>query len=89
MMVTTQSTKLEQLLRKIQPCQLAYYQEFMRSLMIETMANTEMTFDKLNYDLSALNRELFHQLNRETTSFFKLLATHYRAETLLRNWMSF
>ena len=71
---TTQSTKLEQLLRKIQPCQFASYQEFMRSLMIETLANTEMTFDQLNYDLFALNRELFHQLNREAISFFKLLA---------------
>ena len=33
-----------------------------------------MTFDQLNYDLFALNREVFHQVNRETTAFFKLLA---------------
>ena len=73
-MAATQSTKLEQLLRKIQPCQFASYQEFIRALMIETLANTSMTFDQLNYDLFALNREVFHQVNRETTAFFKLLA---------------
>ena len=73
-MAATQSTKLEQLLRKIQPCQFASYQEFIRALMIETLANTNMTFDQLNYDLFALNREVFHQVNRETTAFFKLLA---------------
>ena len=70
----TPSTKLENLLRKIQPCKFASYQEFMRALMIETLANTNMTFDQLNYDLFALNREVFNQLNRETTAFFKLLA---------------
>ena len=73
-MAATQSTKLEQLLRKIQPCQFASYQEFIRALMIETLANTNMTFDQLNYDLFALNREVFHQVNRETTAFFELLA---------------
>ena len=73
-MAATQSTKLEQLLRKIQPCQFASYREFIRALMIETLANTNMTFDQLNYDLFALNREVFHQVNRETTAFFKLLA---------------
>ena len=73
-MAATQSTKLEQLLRKIQPCQFASYQEFIRALMIETLANTNITFDQLNYDLFALNREVFHQVNRETTAFFKLLA---------------
>ena len=73
-MAATQSTKLEQLLRKIQPCQFASHQEFIRASMIETLANTNMTFDQLNYDLFALNREVFHQVNRETTAFFKLLA---------------
>ena len=73
-MAATQSTKLEQLLRKIQPCQFASYQEFIRTLMIETLANTNMTFDQLNYDLFALNREVFHQVKRKTTAFFKLLA---------------
>ena len=71
---TTPSTKLEQLLRKVKPPQFASYQEFIRALMIETLANTSMTFDQLNYDLFALNREVFHQVNRETTAFFKLLA---------------
>ena len=70
----TPSTKVEQLLRKVSPCQFGSYQEFIRALMIETLANTNMTFDQLNYDLFALNREVFHQVNRETTSFFKLLA---------------
>ena len=63
---TTPSTKLEQLLKKVQPSQFGSYQEFIRSLMIESLANTSMTFDQLNYDLFALNRE--------TTAFFKLLA---------------
>ena len=71
---TTPSTKLENLLTKIQPCKFASYQEFMRALMIETLPNTSMTFDQLNYDLFALNREVFNHLNRETTAFFKLLA---------------
>ena len=70
---TTQSTKLEQLLKKVQPSQFGSYQEFMRALMIEALANTSMTFDQLNYDLFALNREVFHQVNQETTAFFKLL----------------
>ena len=70
---TTQSTKLEQLLKKVQPSQFGSYQEFIRALMIEALANTSMTFDQLNYDLFALNREVFHQVNRETTAFFKLL----------------
>ena len=42
--------------------------------MIKTLANTDMTFDQLNYDLFALNREVFHQVTRETTAFFKILA---------------
>ena len=71
---TTQSTKVEQLLKKVQPCKFASYKEFMRALMIEALANTGMTFDQLNYDLYALNREVFHQLNRETTAFYQFLA---------------
>ena len=71
---TTPSTNLEQLSRKVQPRQFASYQEFILALMIETLANTSMTFDQLNYDLFALNREVFHQVNRETTALFKLLA---------------
>ena len=71
---TTPSTKLEQLLRKVQPCQFASYQEFIRALMIETLANTSMTFDQLNYDLFALNREVLHQVNKETSAFYMFLA---------------
>ena len=72
-MATTPSTKLENLLRKIQSCQFASYQEFMRALQIEALANTDFTFDQLNYDLYALNKELFQRLNKETTAFYKFL----------------
>ena len=72
---TTPSTKLEQLLKKVQPSQFGSYQEFIRALIIETLANTSLTFDQLNYDLFALNREVFHQVNRETRAFFKILAS--------------
>jgi len=70
----TQSTKLENLLRKIQPCQFASYQEFMRALQIEALANGNFTFDELNYDLYALNKDIFQRLNKETTTFYKFLA---------------
>ena len=70
----TPCTKLDSLLKRVQPCQFGSYREFIRALMIETLANTNMTFDQLNDDLFALNREVFHQVNRETTTFFKLLA---------------
>ena len=73
-MATTRSTKLELLLRNMDPGQFSSYKEFMRALLIETLANTNFTFDELNYDLYALNKEIFNQLNRETTAFFKLLA---------------
>ena len=72
-MVTTQSTKLENLLRTIQPCQFASYQEFMRALQIEALSNSDFTFDQLNYDLYALNKEIFQRLNKETTAFYKFL----------------
>ena len=72
---TTPSTKMDQLLRKVQPCQFASYSEFLRALIIETLAHTDMTFDQLNYNLFALNREVFHQVNKETTAFFKILAS--------------
>ena len=73
-MVTTQSTKLENLLRTIQPCQFASYQEFMRALQIEALSNSDFTFEQLNYDLYALNKEIFQRLNKETTDFYKFLA---------------
>ena len=73
-MVTTQSTKLELLLRRMDPGKFSSYKEFMRALLIEALANTSFSFDELSYDLYALNKEIFNQLNRETTAFFKLLA---------------
>ena len=73
-MVTTPSSKLENLLRRVQPCKFASYQEFMRALQIEALGNSDFTFDQLNYDLYALNKELFQRLNKETTAFFKFLA---------------
>ena len=73
-MATTPSTKLENLLRRVQPCQFSSYQEFMLALLIEALGNSDFTFDQLNYDLYALNKELFNQLNKETTAFFKYLA---------------
>ena len=71
---TTPSTKLQHLLRKIQPCQFASYKEFIRALMIEALGNSDMNFDQLNYNLYELNREIFHQVNKETTAFYKFLA---------------
>ena len=78
-MATTPSTKLENLLRRVQPCKFSSYKEFMRALMNEALGNTSFTFDQLNYDLYALNKELFNRLNRETTAFFKLLANKQQA----------
>ena len=71
---TTPSTKLQHLLRKIQPCQFASYKEFIRALMIEALGNSDMNFDQLNYNLYELNREIFHQVNKETSAFYMFLA---------------
>ena len=73
-MVTTPSTKLENLLRRVQPCKFASYHEFMRALQIEALSNSDFTFEELNYDLYALNKELFNQLNKETIAFYRFLA---------------
>jgi len=73
-MATTPSTKLDQLLRKIQPCQFASYQEFMRTVIIEALANTNFTFEEINYDFFALNREIFQRINKEKAAFYKFLA---------------
>lgn len=70
----TQSTKLELLLRRMDPGKFSSYKEFMRALLSEVLANTNFSFDELNYDLYPLNKEIFNQLNRETIAFFKLLA---------------
>ena len=71
---TTPSTKLQHLLRKIQPCQFASYKEFIRALMIEALGNSDMNFDQLNCNLYELNREIFHQVNKETSAFYMFLA---------------
>lgn len=63
-MATTQSTKLELLLSSFSVEALFTYKEFMRPLLIEALANTNFTFDELNYDLYALDQEIFNQLNR-------------------------
>ena len=73
----TPSTKLETILTKVQPCKFGSYQEFIRAAIIETLANTGMSFDTLNHELFMLNREVFHQVTRETTAFFKLLSNKH------------
>ena len=52
-MATTQSTKLELLLGSFSVDALFTYKEFMRALLIEALANTNFTFDELNYGLYA------------------------------------
>ena len=71
---TTPSTKLQHLLKKVQPCQFASYKEFIRALMIEALGNSDMNFDQLNYNLYELNREIFHQVNKETSAIYMFLA---------------
>ena len=62
-MATTPCTKRDTLLKKLDPGNYSNYKEFIRALLIEGLANTEFTFDELNYNL----------LNKETTAFFKFL----------------
>ena len=71
---TTQSAKVQSLLSKVQPCQFCSYQEFMRALILETLANTTLTFRELNCELYSLNQDLFEKVTRETTAFCKLLS---------------
>ena len=71
---TTPSTKLQHLLRKVQPCQFASSKEFIRALLIEALGNSDMNFDQLNYNLYELNHEIFHQVNKETSAFYMFLA---------------
>lgn len=56
------------------PGQFSSYQAFIRPLLLEALANTELTFDELNYQLYDLNRQIFNQLNKYTTAFFKPIA---------------
>ena len=73
-MVTPPSTKLENLLRRVQPCKFASYQEFIRALQIEALSNSDFRFEELNYDLYALSKEVFQRLNKETTAFYGFMA---------------
>ena len=61
------------LLKKMDPGNFSSNKEFIRALLIEALANTDFTFGELNYNLYALNKEIFNQLNKETTAFFKFL----------------
>ena len=72
-MATTPCTDMDMLLKKVDPGKFSSYQEFICALLIEGLANTQFTFDELNYNLYALNKEIFNQLNKETTTFFKFL----------------
>ena len=69
-MATTPCTDMDMLLKKLDPGKFSSYQEFIPALVIE---GTQFTFDELNYNLYALNKEIFNQLNKETTAFFKFL----------------
>ena len=82
-MVTTPSTKLENLLRRVQPGKFASYQEYMRALQIEALGNSVFTFDQLNYDLYALNKELIQRLNKESTAFLSYWLTSNSASFLM------
>ena len=73
-MAMTPSTKLGKLTTTCSTLSIFFLLEFMRALLIEALGNSDFTFDQLNYDLYALNKELFNQLNKETTAFFKFLA---------------
>ena len=72
-MATTPCTDMDMLLKKLDLGKFSSYQEFIRALLIEGLANTQFTFVYLNYNLYALNKEVFNQLNKETTAFFKFL----------------
>ena len=42
--------------------------------MIEALGNSDMNFDQLNCNLYELNREIFHQVNKETSAFYMFVA---------------
>ena len=72
-MATTLYSKMDMLLKTLDHGKFSSYHEFIRASLIEALANTEFTFDALNYNLYSLNKEIFNQLNKETTAFFKFL----------------
>ena len=63
-MATTQSTNLELLLQRLDPGNFSSYPAFIRAVLIEALANSDLTFDELNYQLYALNKDIFNQLNK-------------------------
>jgi len=46
----------------------------MRAVIIVALAKTNFTFDEINYDFFALNKEIFQEINKETAAFYKFLA---------------
>ena len=72
-MATTPCSNMDTFLKKWDLGKFSSYHEFIHALLIEGLANTEFTFDELNYNLYALNKEIFNQLNKETTALFKFL----------------
>ena len=57
-------------------------------MLVEALANTEFTFDKLNYNLYTLNKEIFNQLNKETTAFFKFLHQTPDVDYKMKEWLA-
>ena len=53
----TPCTKMDTLLKKLDPGNFSNYKDFIRTLLVEALANTEFTFDELNYNLYALSRD--------------------------------
>ena len=86
-MATTQCTKMDTLLKKMEPANFSSYKEFIRPLLIDALANTEFTFDEFNYNLYALNKEIFNQLNKETTALFKFLHRKPDVDYKLKEWL--
>ena len=79
---------MDTLLKKLDPGNFSNYKEFIRALLIEALANTEFTFDELNYNLYALNKEIFNQLNKETTAFFKFLHQTPDVDYKMKEWLA-
>ena len=79
---------METLLKQLDPGNLSNYKELIRALLIEGLANTEFTFDELNYNLYALNKEIFNQLNKETTTFFKFLHRKLDVDYKMKEWLA-
>ena len=79
---------MDTLLKKLDPGNFSNYKEFIRALLIEGLANTEFSFDELNYNLYALNWEIFNQLNKETTAFFNFLHRKPDVDYKMKEWLA-